>query len=105
MGNNTDPVQVKRTAEATHVALEASLGIADARALHAHLDAALAAGTAIVLDGGRIERLDAAAMQVLVGFCRAAHERRLTVTWKSISPSLQQAARLLGLESILYMSS
>lgn len=105
MGNSTDPVHIEHTADTTHVALEAALGIRDARVLHDKLDAVLAAATAIVVDGSRVERLDAAAVQVLAGFVRAARERGLAFTWQSPSPVLQQAARVLGFESILEMAS
>lgn len=104
MGNSMDPVHIEHTADTTHVVLEAALGIGDARALHEKLGAVLAAATAVVMDGSRIERLDAAAMQVLAGFARAARERGLAFTWQSPSPVLQQAARALGFESILEMA-
>ena len=35
----------------------------------------------------------------------AARERGLALSWRNISPGLQQAARLLGLESILGVAS
>ena len=105
MGNSMDPVHIEHTADTTHVALEAALGIRDARALHERLSTVLAAATAIVIDGSRIERLDAAAMQVLAGFTRTARDRGLALTWHSPSPVLQQAARVLGLEVILEVAS
>lgn len=105
MGNSMDPAHIEHTADTTHVALEAALGIRDARVLHERLSAALTAATAIVIDGSRIERLDAAVMQVLAGFTRTARERGLALTWHSPSPVLQQAARVLGLEVILEMAS
>lgn len=105
MGNSMDPIHIEHTANTTHVVLEAALGIRDARVLHEKLDAALNAATAIVVDGSRVERLDAAAMQVLTGFTRAARERGLAFTWQSPSPVLQQAARVLGLEQLLELTS
>ncbi|GAB4510856.1 MAG: hypothetical protein Tsb0026_13290 [Sulfuricaulis sp.] len=105
MGNSMDPVHIEHTADTTHVVLEAALGIRDARALHEKLGTVLAAATAVVLDGSRVERLDAAAMQVLAGFTRTARERGLALTWQNPSPVLQQAARVLGFESILEMAS
>jgi anti-anti-sigma regulatory factor len=104
MENSMDPVHIEHTADTTHVVLEAALGIADARALHEKLGAVLAAATPVVMDAGRVERLDAAVMQVLTGFCRAAHERRLSLSWQNPSPIFQQAVRLLGLESIFEMT-
>jgi anti-anti-sigma regulatory factor len=105
MGNSMEPVHIEHTADTTHVALEAALGVRDARVLHEKLDTVLAAATAIIIDGSRIERLDAAAMQVLAGFTRAARERGLALTWHNPSPVLQQAARVLGFETILEMAS
>ncbi len=105
MENSMDPVHIEHTADTTYVVLEAALGIRDARALHEKLNAVLAAATAVVLDGSRIERLDAAAMQVLAGFTRTARKRGLALTWQSPSPVLQQAARVLGFELILEMAS
>ena len=104
MGNSMDPVHIEHIADTTHVKLEAALGIADARALCRKLGAALAAATPVVMDASRVERLDAAVMQVLTGFCRAARERSLTLTWQNASPIFQQAVRLLGLESIFEMT-
>ena len=105
MGNSMDPIHIEHTADTTHVVLEAALGIRDARAMHEQLNTVLAAATAVVLDGSRVERLDAAAMQVLVGFTRAAREQGLALTWQNPSPVLQQAARVLGFETILEMAS
>lgn len=105
MGNSMYPVHIEHTADTTHVVLEAALGIRDTRVLHEKLDAALAAATAIVVDASRVERLDAAAMQVLASFARAARERGLALSWQSPSPVLQQAARVLGFESVLEMAS
>ena len=100
-----DPVRIEHTADTTHVVLEAALGIADARALHEKLGTVLASATSVVLDGSRVERLDAAAMQLLAGFFRSARNRGLAISWQSPSPGIQQAAQLLGLESILEMKS
>lgn len=105
MENSMDPVHIEHTADTTHVVLEAALGIRDARVLHEKLNTVLAAATAVVLDGSRVERLDAAAMQVLAGFTRAARKHGLSLSWKSPSPVLLQAARVLGFESILEMTS
>jgi anti-anti-sigma regulatory factor len=105
MGNSMEPVHIEHTADTTHVALEAALGIRDARVLHEKLNTVLAAATAIIIDGSRVERLDAAAMQVLAGFTRAARQRGLALTWHSPSPVLQQAARVLGFETVLGMAS
>lgn len=105
MGNSMDPLHIQHTADTTHVALEAALGIRDARMLHEKLETVLAAATTVVIDASRVERLDAAAMQVLAGFTRAAHDRGLALSWQNPSPVFQQAARVLGFEFILEMAS
>ncbi len=103
MENSMDPVHIEHTADTTHLTLEAALGIADAHLLYEKLNAVLAAATPVVINASRVERLDAAVMQVLTGFCRAARERSLALSWQHPSPTLQQAVRLLGLESIFEM--
>jgi anti-anti-sigma regulatory factor len=95
MENSMEPVHIEHTAGSTHLTLGAALGIADG---------ALAAAAPVVIDASRVEHLDAAVMQVLTGFCRAARERSQAVSWNRPSPVLLQAVRLLGLESILEMS-
>jgi anti-anti-sigma regulatory factor len=105
MVNSMDPVHIEHTADATHVALEAALGIQDARVLHEKLGSVLTAAKTVVVDGSRVERLDAAIMQVLAVFARSARERGLALSWRSPSPVLQQAVRVLGFESIFGMTS
>lgn len=105
MGNSMDPVHITHTADATQVTLEASLGIADTRTLYEQLGTVLASRLPVTLDGGRLERLDAAAMQLLANFCRTVRAHGRGLTWQSTSPALQQAAKLLGLESLLGIKS
>ena len=99
-----DPVQIEQTADATHVTLEAVFGVTDARSLYDKLGAALAGTAPIVVDGTRVERVDAAAMQILAIFCRTARERGLALEWRKPSAGLQQAAQILGLQSIFEMN-
>jgi anti-anti-sigma regulatory factor len=57
-----------------------------------------AAGTpAATLDGAAVERLDGAAMQLLVAFGRAAAAAGCAVTWSGVSDVLREATGLLGL--------
>jgi len=105
MGNGMDPVHIKHSAGKAHVSLAPSLGVADVRAMYEMLGSLLTGKSLISLDGGQVEHLDTAAMQVLTSFYRTASDRGLVLTWKKISPGLQRAARLLGLESTLGMTS
>jgi len=104
MESSMDPVQVEHTADTTRVALEAVLGVADARLLYDKLGAALTGATSIVMDGRRVERIDTAAMQVLANFCRVARERGHALVWQNPSIGLQQAAHALGLQAMLEMN-
>lgn len=58
---------------------------------------------AIVLDGGAVERVDTAALQLLVVFQRELDARQRAPTWQSASPVLTEAADVLGLTQLLKM--
>jgi len=49
------------------------------------------------LDGSAIERVDTAALQVLVAFSRESHDREIDLTWTEVSDPLRNASTLLGL--------
>lgn len=99
-----DPVQIEQTADTTHVTLAAVLSVTDARLLYDRLGAALSGSTFLIVDGGRVERVDAAAMQILANFCRTARERGLALAWHNPSAGLQQTAQMLGLQNMLEMN-
>ena len=69
-------------------------------ALQAELVAALLGG-AVVLDGSRVERVDTAALQLLVLLRRELDGRGGTLAWQGSSEALNDAAGLLGLAKIL----
>jgi hypothetical protein len=69
-------------------------------ALHAELAAALPGG-AIELDGGQVERVDTAALQLLVLLRRELDGCGGTLAWRGSSAALDDAAGLLGLAKIL----
>ena len=54
----------------------------------------------LALDAGQVEQVDTAAMQVLAGFCRHLHEQGAPMRWHAVSPAVQEAAHLLGLDSL-----
>jgi anti-anti-sigma regulatory factor len=84
------------------LALPADFRIAAQAAFKQQLIGALAHDT-IVLDGGAVERVDTAALQLLVVFQRELDARRRAPTWQSASPALTEAADVLGLTQILKM--
>jgi anti-anti-sigma regulatory factor len=86
--------------DAALVLLPADCRMAAQAALKAELLGALGAG-AIVLDGGQVERVDTAALQLLVLFRRELDARGGTLGWRGTSDALNEAAGLLGLAQLL----
>lgn len=86
--------------EAARVLLPADCRMAAQAALKAELLGALKAG-AIVLDGGQVERVDTAALQLLVLFRRELDARGGRLHWRGTSDALNEAAGLLGLAQLL----
>ena len=68
--------------------------------LHTELAAVLPGG-AVVLDGSVVERVDTAALQLLVLLRRELDRRSGTLAWRGSSEALNDAAGLLGLTRIL----
>ena len=58
---------------------------------------------AIVLDGAAVERVDTAALQLLVVFQRELDARQRAPSWQSASTVLTEAAEMLGLTQTLKM--
>ena len=80
------------------VTLEPDLGIERCEALKATL--AAAAGP-LRVDGGAVERVHAAGLQVLVAWRLARDAAGQDTAWSACSPALRAAARTLGLEAAL----
>lgn len=60
-----------------------------------------AGGSAATLDGAAVEKVDGAAMQLLVAFRRAAVAAGGSVSWAGASDVLREASSLLGLDAEL----
>jgi anti-anti-sigma regulatory factor len=82
------------------VVLGETVTIEQAGALHAELGRHLGAGQ-VVVEAGGVERVDAAGLQLLTAFVRAAHGRGTQVEWRSPSAVLRDGARRLGLSAAL----
>jgi ABC-type transporter Mla MlaB component len=81
--------------------LGSSCTLPDVAALRLACIAALEAKSPPVLDGARVERVDAAGIQVLVGFTIDCMERSVDFSWAGRSPQLARAIRLLGVDALL----
>jgi ABC-type transporter Mla MlaB component len=56
---------------------------------------------AVQLDGAAVERVDTAALQLLVAFRREASARGQSPTWLGVSAAIHDAAGVLGLAKAL----
>jgi len=87
------------------ITLGANCCVKDAVALKNSLCAVVEAPDSVVLDATAVERVETATMQLLCAFVRerAAHSRG--VVWHGVPAALSDAARLLGLQSLLGLPS
>jgi phospholipid transport system transporter-binding protein len=86
--------------EARVVALPADFRVADLAAVKSELIEAFDA-PAVQLDGGSVERVDTAALQLLVAFRREATARGQLPAWLGVSAAMREAAGVLGLAQAL----
>ena len=75
--------------------------ISGAQDLYDTLQAALGAQCPIVLDATHVERVDTAVLQMLCAFVRAAQASGIVVQWRQPSLALENAARLLNVQTCL----
>jgi ABC-type transporter Mla MlaB component len=83
------------------IVLASNCNVKDAAELKQTLCAHLDDAEPVTVDVGSVERVDTSTMQVLCAFVRdrSAHERR--VEWLGDASVVRDAARLLGVESML----
>jgi anti-anti-sigma regulatory factor len=84
----------------SRIGMPADLRIAAVDELRTTLRDALGAPQ-IVLDAAAVERVDTAALQLLVAFQRAAKQHARQVRWTGVSAPLEEAASQLGLAEAL----
>ncbi|MEW6708055.1 MAG: STAS domain-containing protein [Pseudomonadota bacterium] len=96
MGSKTSS-RGKAAGVAAGIALPADCRLGALDALAPQLREA-AGGSAATLDGAAVEKVDGAAMQLLVAFRRAAVAAGGSVHWTGASDVLREAASLLGLD-------
>ena len=90
----------EQAADAAVVRLPPDCRMAALAALQTELVAVLPSGT-VTLDGSAAERVDTAALQLLVLLRRELDKRGGTLAWHGASDALNDAAGLLGLTRIL----
>lgn len=100
-----EKVAVVEAVSAAPVAGRVVLGVActihEAQALRAHLLEKAAHPGPYEIDGGGVEQIDTAGVQLLVAFALDCLERNIPYTWKARSPALEEAIRVLGVAPLL----
>ncbi len=97
-----EPVQISAESTETLVAFGTDVEISGMRALYTQLTPLLARPMALALDAGRVERIDAAGLQILLGLCQSARLRRVPLQWRAVSPAVRQAAQRAGVDAFLF---
>lgn len=101
MAKKQDSMAGAATDDATGViALGEMLTIEQVGAMHAELGQHLGAKR-VALDAGALQRVDAAGLQLLTAFVRAAGDRGAQLEWRSPTAVLCDGARRLGLSTAL----
>lgn len=85
----------------TRIFLKQTLDIWQAEDLQHELSAALSADIPVIINGELVERIDAAALQLLTGFFLAMEKAGIGCHWDSVSEPLQRAISCCGLCSQL----
>jgi anti-anti-sigma regulatory factor len=89
----------------TVVALGPSLTLPGIVGLKHRLEAVLASGAAVHLDGGAVTSIDTAGIQLLLAFCLEARTSDVEVTWQAASETVKRSAARLGLASSLGLAA
>lgn len=87
------------------MALASNCTVKDAAALKVSLCAVVNADEPVMLDAGGVERIDTATIQLLCAFVRERVGRSQGVVWQGTSAALLEAARLLGVQTLLALPS
>jgi anti-anti-sigma regulatory factor len=93
-----------RAAGPDPIELEPRLTIAQAAGLHRTLVARMAEGGPIAIDGGKVEEIDTAILQLLTSLWRTAPGRGAPCSWQGVSNQLRRTAELIGVAEALHLS-
>lgn len=96
-----ESVNLTSHTDRTEIALQGVLDVSGARAGYQTLNEALVRALPLQVHAAGLERLDTAALQLLVAFYEVARERGLRFDWQSVSPALKSSAEALGLTEAL----
>jgi phospholipid transport system transporter-binding protein len=86
---------------AGQIVLGAACTIHEAQALRAHLLEQATRSGPYEIDGGGVEQIDTAGLQLVLAFALDCLERNVHYTWKARSPVLEEAIQVLGVAALL----
>lgn len=95
------PAAVSSNAPPGRVVLGTSCTIHEASALRAHLIAQSAHPGPYEIDGGAVQQIDTAGVQLVVAFALDCLERGIHYVWTGRSPAFEEAVRTLGVNALL----
>lgn len=87
------------------VALAAVLDAPQGMELHAELTPLLETPASVLLNAGKVERVDTLALQVLLAFVMARRSAGQDVEWGQVSTEFRRATDLLGMSQSLGLAS
>lgn len=92
---------VSAAAVSGRIVLGTACTIHEAQALRAHLLEQASQPGPYEIDGGGVEQIDTAGVQLVVAFALDCLERNVHYVWKARSPALEEAIRVLGVGALL----
>lgn len=94
---NQDHETVEQDAQ-YEVVLDETMSISEAQQLKSELQQALTHTNGVVVKVSKLERIDAAVMQLLLAFVQSAKEAEVDVSWDGDSDVFNRAVKLLGMD-------
>jgi anti-anti-sigma regulatory factor len=85
--------------------LESSFTLRDATDMLFQLLAVDFGDSEVLIDGGGVERIDTAGLQMLIAFARTHAARGKTLQWTAVSPELLRSSLLLGVAEPLHLTA
>lgn len=92
-----------RLAAAARIVLPAECTLREAAALQALLVGTVSPTGSVIVEGGAVTRIDAAALQLLAAFALREQAAGRQVDWHSASADLCKAGAALGLSAVLQL--
>lgn len=103
-GSKTKTSKTKKGSDDTIFKIQAVQDISSVTAIHSELKELLS-NDKVIIDGGDVERIDAASLQLFYSFNEQAREKGVDIEWRSPSDILRGNAKLLGMEEALQLNN